>query len=328
MEKFALPPRSKIAKLPRKAMADETRLISEGAALDEFLDELQREQQVKEIAGWDTAFANLNRALDGILPGLYLLVGPPACGKTSFAKQLLDQVAMRNDAVGIFFSFAESKNELRIKTLARLSGIENREIRRGSAYLLHWYGVPRLRGNETEQLSPSWERVRHAAEDARTWLDSIFLLECGAGTTTAALEAHVREARATMNMPKIIAVIDDCQRLGAGDQPLQARLPLVTERLQSLAKTMNAALLAVWPDLRENGEIAPQTWAERALGTDVIMVIEEDPERTKKLTVPNQALTLNIVKNRGGERGKLAFDFLPAFSQFVEAAENRQTRSL
>ena len=309
-------------------MADETRLISEGAALDEFLDELQREQQVKEIAGWDTAFANLNRALDGILPGLYLLIGPPACGKTSFAKQLLDQVAMRNDAIGIFFSFAESKNELRIKTLARLSGIENREIRRGSAYLLHWYGVPRLRGNETEQLSPSWERVRRAAEDARTWLNSIFLLECGAGTTTAALEAHVREARATMNKQKIIAVIDDCQRLGAGAQPLQARLPLVTERLQSLAKNMNAALLAVWPDLRENGEIAPQTWAERALGTDVVMVIEEDPERTKKLTVPNQALTLNIVKNRGGERGKLAFDFLPAFSRFVEAAENRQTRSL
>ena len=323
-----MPPRNKIAKLPRKAMADKTRLTSEGAALDEFLDELQREQQVKEIAGWDTAFANLNRALDGILPGLYLLIGPPACGKTSFAKQLLDQVAMRNDAVGIFFSFAESKNELRIKTLARLSGIENREIRRGSAYLLYWYGVPRLRGNETEQLSPSWERVRYAAEKARSWLDSIFLLECGAGTTAAALEAHVRETRATTNKRKIIAVIDDCQRLGAGDQPLQARLPLVTERLQSLAKNTNAALLAVWPDLRENGEIAPQTWAERALGTDVVMVMEADPERTKKLTEPNQALILNIVKNRRGERGKLAFDFLPAFSRFVEAAENRQTRSL
>ena len=43
---------------------------------------------------------------------------------------------------GIFFSFAETKKELRIKTLARLSGLDNREIRRGSAYLLHWYGVP------------------------------------------------------------------------------------------------------------------------------------------------------------------------------------------
>ena len=39
-----------------------------------------------------------------------------------------------------------------------------------------------------------------------------------------------------MNKRKTIVVIDDCQRLGAGDQLLQARLPLVTEQLQSLAK--------------------------------------------------------------------------------------------
>jgi len=33
-----------------------------------------------------------------------------------------------------------------------------------------------------------------------------------------------------------------------------------------------------------------------------------------------QALTLHIIKNRGGEKGKLAFDFVPAFSKFVEVA--------
>ncbi len=47
------------------------------------------------------------------------------------------------------------------------------------------------------------------------------------------------------------------------------------------------------------------------------MVMEKDQVRTKKLTEPNQALTLHIVKNRGGERGKLAFDFQPAFAKFV-----------
>jgi replicative DNA helicase len=149
--------------------------------------------------------------------------------------------------------------------------------------------------------------------------EAIFLLECGKGTTAEVLAAQVREIRATMNKRDVMVVIDDCQRLGAGDQPLQARLLLLTEPLQSLAKDMNAPLFAVWPDLRENGKITPQTWAEKALGADVVMVVEEDPERTKKLTEPNQALTLNIVKNRGGERGKLAFDFIPAFSQFVEA---------
>jgi replicative DNA helicase len=300
-------------------MAKVKRPISEGEALDTVLDELQREQEVKEIAGWDTGFANLNGALDGVFPGLYLLIGPPSCGKTSFARQLLDQVVMRNDAVGVFFSFAESKKELRIKTLARLSGIENKEIRRGSSYLLHWYGVPRLGGAEAEQLSPSWERVRRAAENARSWLDSIYLLECGEDTTAETLAAQLREIRGTTSKRRTIIVIDDSQRLGAGDQSLEARLSLVTEQLHSLAKTLNAALFAVWPDLRENGEVVSRTWAERALAADVVMILQEDPEQTKKLMGPAQATNMHIVKNRGGDRGKLFFDFQPAFSRFAEA---------
>jgi hypothetical protein len=114
-------------------------------------------------------------------------------------------------------------------------------------------------------------------------------------------------------------VIDDSQRLGAADQSLEARLPLAGEQLQSLAKTLNAALFAVWPDLRENGEVVSRTWAERALAADVVMILQEDPEQTKKLMGPAQAMNIHIVKNRGGDRGKLFFDFQPAFSRFAEA---------
>jgi len=48
--------------------------------------------------------------------------------------------------------------------------------------------------------------------------------------------------------------------------------------------------------------------------------MEQDRERTKKLIEPNQAITLHIVKNRGGEKGILAFDFFPPFSRFAEAS--------
>ena len=62
----------------------------------------------------------------------------------------------------------------------------------------------------------------------------------------------------------------------------------------------------------------PQIWSDRAPSADVILVMEIDLERTKKLIEPNQALALHIVKNRGGERGKLAVDFFPAFAKFAE----------
>ena len=318
MKKYALPGLGKLAKLAPKAMAEKPPLRTEGEQLEEFLAELQRDSAVKEISGWDSGFANLSRALDGIQPGLYLLIGPPACGKTAFAKQLLDQVAKHNARPGIFFTFAEKKNELRIKTLARISEMENREIRRGSAYLLHWYGVPKAHHATADQLQPSWEKLRRTAEEAKSWLNLIYLIECERNADMQQIESNIRELQAATNSAQTMIVIDDCQRLGGHNQSLDATLPIVVEQLQALAINLNVTLLAVWPDLGGRTEVSPQAWPDKVASADVIMVMEIDSARTKKLTEPNQAITLDIVKNRGGERGKLAFDFYPAFAKFVE----------
>ena len=301
-------------------MAEKIQFQSEGEQLESFLDELQREQQIKEIAGWETGFSHLSRALDGILPGLYLLIGPPACGKTSFAIQLLDQVAKHNTVPGVFFSFAERKKELRIKTLARLSGIENKEIRRGSAYLLHWYGVPKAQHTEIERLPPSWDKLKKSAEEAKTWMDLIYLIECGRDIDLRRIEDQIREVERLKDTDRVMVVIDDCQRLGNIEQKLTDRVAPVVDELQRAAMTLRIPILAICPDLREDRMTLPQMWSDRAPSADVILVMEIDLERTKKLIEPNQALTLHIIKNRGGEKGKLAFEFVPAFSKFTEVA--------
>ena len=314
MEICALLDPGKLAKLRRKPMADQSPLRSEGEQLAETLDALERQSQVKEISGWDTGFASLSRALDGLLPGLYLLIGTPTCGKTSFAKQLLDQVAQCNHQPGIFFSFSDSVSELRIKSFARLSAIENREIRRGSAYLLHWYGVPKAHHASADELAPSWEKLRRCAEEAKIWLDQIYLVECDRSTTPKKIETQIRQIDGTP-----FVVIDDCQRLGDTNESLDVRMPIVVEQLQELAVNLKLPLLAIWPDVSSIHQTQPHAWADKVASADVIMVMEKDLAITAKLTEPNQALTLHIVKNRGGERGKLAFDFHPAFSRFVEA---------
>jgi replicative DNA helicase len=301
-------------------MAERIPFQSEGEQLESFLDELQKEQQIKEITGWETGFPNLSRALDGIRPGLYLLIGPPACGKTSFAKQLLDQVVRQNAVPGVFFSFAECKKELRIKTLARLSGIENREIRRGSVYLLHWYGMPKAQHTDLERLPPSWDKLKKSAEEAKSWLDLIYLIECDRDIDLRRIEDQIREVESIKGMDRVMVVIDDCQRLGNIEQKLTDRVVLLVDELQRAAVSLQIPILAVCPDLREDRSSVPQIWSDRAPSADVILVMEIDLERTKKLIEPNQALTLHIIKNRGGERGKLAFEFVPAFSKFTEVA--------
>ena len=299
-------------------MVEKQALQSEGEQLKAVLDALQAEHAVKEISGWDSGFTNLSRALDGILPGLYLLVGPPACGKTSFAKQLLDQVAMNNMVPGIFFSFTERKKELRIKTLARLSGVESREIRRGSAYLLHWYGVPKRASADSGQLPPGWEKLSRSAEEAKPWLELTYIVECDQRMSLQHIEDQIAAVKQIKGRDQIIAVIDDAQYLAPRDQPVKNRLPVVAEELQATAVSSNIPVVAVWPALYDTPGPSSQVWADRA-EAEVILVMEPDAERTKKLTEPNQAIMIHIVKNRGGERGKLAFDFFPAFSRFAEA---------
>lgn len=301
-------------------MADKQPLKSEGEQLDRILDELEQEHTVKEIAGWETGFPNLSRALDGILPGLYWLVGPASIGKTTLAKQLLDQIAMHDRAPAIFFAFVETMKELRIKTLARLSGLEGREIRRGSAFLLHWYGVPKAQHSESERLPPSWEKLKRAAEEAKSWLDLTYLVECGRESDLGQIEQRIGELKTLRNGEQVFAVIDDCQRLGNLEMPPHHRLALVAERLKESTTSLKIPILAVWPDLGDRIESAPQAWTERVRDADVIMVMERDVERTKKLSEPNEAITLHIVKNRSGERGKLALDFYPAFAKFAEAS--------
>lgn len=227
---------------------------------------------------------------------------------------------MLNAAPGIFFSFAERRSELRIRTLSRLSGLENREIRRGSAYLLHWYGIPKARYTEVEQVPPSWEKLKRSAEDARVWLDRIYLVECGREAGLPQIEEQIREVRRIKQTDRVMVVIDDCQRLGDRKQTLIDRAAIVTEQLQAAAVSLEIPILAAWPHWLEDSGSLPQIWSERAPSADVILVVEIDAERTKRLAAPNQALTLHIVKNRGGEKGKVAFDFHPAFSKWVEVA--------
>jgi replicative DNA helicase len=300
-------------------MAEKKHPVSEAEELDSFLAALESRGAVKEIAGWETGFASLSRALNGISPGLYLLIGPPACGKSAFAKQLLDQVARQNSVPALFFAFAEKKDDLRIRTLARLSGLETYDIRRGAGYLLHAYGAPKRQSEDPDELPASWEKLRATAEQSKSWLDLVYLFECNERTTLHDVEQRVREVRELKKSQNLMAAIDDCQRLGDIGTALDTRLPQVVERLHDLSMRLDLPILANWPDL--DVAQAPQRWAEKIAGADVILVMREDAERSKQLSEPNRAIALHIVKNRAGEKTTLRFDFSPPLTKFSETAE-------
>jgi replicative DNA helicase len=292
--------------------------LSEAEELDSLLDGLCGDQGVQEIAGWRSGFGGLDRLLSGVLPGFSLLVGPPSCGKSTFAKQLCDQVAMLNPAPVVFCALGERKRELRVRTLARLSGLEHRDIRRGRSFVLHSYGVPKASAGETD-LPPSWRKLEVAASEARSWLSRIYLFEGNDSTGWNEIREHVAAVMQRTNAARVFVVIDDAQRLEAREPDFRKRLLLIADQLHGLCQETDLSLLAIWPDFEAESSTVGE-WGEKVPGANVVMVMANDPERTKKLIEPNRAINLHIVKNREGEQATLPFDFLPAFSSFTEVS--------
>jgi replicative DNA helicase len=298
---------------------------SEADEIEGFLAELEGEEKIKEIAGLKSGFPGLDGLLNGLIPGCHFLAGPPSCGKTSFAKQLCDQVAERNSVPVLFFTFAERKQDLRIKTLARLSGLESREILRGRSFVLHSYGVPKSHWTEADMLPPSWQKLRAAAEEAKTWLSYVYLFECGEKSTIEEIRTCIVDFVEGSTAREVFVIIDDSQRLGPRERTLEERLPLVAEDLQNLAVEAKAPVLAVWPDLLHQDQ-TPHVWGEKIHAAHSILVLRTDPARDKITNTPGSAVNLHVVKNRGGEKAMISFDFQPGVATFKETVPATQIR--
>jgi KaiC/GvpD/RAD55 family RecA-like ATPase len=207
--------------------------LSQAEELDALLEELSAGQTVHEIAGWRSGFGSLDRILSGVLPGFSLLVGPPSCGKTTFAKQLCDQVAMLNRAPVVFCALGERKLDLHIRTLARLRGLENRDIRKGRSFVLHSYGVPKASAGDSD-LPPSWRKLEVGASEARSWLSRIYLFEGNDKVGLREIREHLLGVIEQTNAAPMFIVIDDVQRLEGGEPNFDTRLMTIADRLHGL----------------------------------------------------------------------------------------------
>lgn len=86
-----------------------------------FLNDIER---MKGYKGRSTGFKNLDREINGVIPGLYVLGAISSLGKTTFISQVADQMASRGEHI-IFFSLEQSRFELVSKSISRQTCIIN-----------------------------------------------------------------------------------------------------------------------------------------------------------------------------------------------------------
>lgn len=292
----------------------------EADAAADFLDELNaRRTDGRELLGLKTGFHHLDEVFNGLTPGLYILAGAPSTGKTTLVKQLADMVAQNEKVPVMFWSYEQSREELRIKSLSRLSSVDSRSIWKGRA------------GNDT------WSKVEKAADDYRRGPgQTLTIVEAGREDTVDRIRAAAVMAKHSADDKPVLVVIDYLQILPAGpDAPdaLRERIDHNLSELRRLSRDLSSPVLVVSSQNREAYKTAndrPTLASLKESGgieysADAVICLWRDKDESQRLTRDFGRQTVRVeafvLKNRNGELATVRLNFTPAWSRFDEAGK-------
>lgn len=295
---------------------------SEGDDLEAFFAALEaRQSPDNDFQGLDTGFEHLNRVINGLTDGsLFVLGAAPSTGKTTLAKQLFDQVAALNEDVAcLFVSLEQSKEELRVKSLSRLSGVENRDIQRG----------------RLDTSAQGWKRLVEAKGELASFADKTFIVEGDGATTPDRIRLLGLQVRMKTEASRLLIVVDYLQIVPTEKEynDIRRQVDMVVSELRRIARDLRASVVVVSSIGRasyKEGAGTMDSFKESGgieYGADVGGVMVLDKEKTKGeqmflgATRQWKRVHLDIVKNRNGERARIALNFFPAVSYFSEVSQ-------
>lgn len=298
----------------------------EAEAAEGFLDILNaRRADGRDWLGLDCGFNHLNEVLNGLTEGVIILGGMPSCGKTTLAKQIADHVAEVEKVPVLFYSFEQSAEELRIKSLARLASVDSRVI---------WKG---------RTGAGTWAKVEKAAEDYRQGSGPyLTIIEAGRKDTVEAIRAAALMAKRKAGDKRVLLILDYLQIIPAGkDAPdaLRERIDWNLSELRRLSRDLKSPVLVVSTLNRAaygDPTTPPTLTAMKESGgieysADVVICLwrnEVESERLTKdesnsLKLKMDHIEAHVLKNRNGEIGsKVKMNFTPAWARFDAALGN------
>jgi replicative DNA helicase len=305
------------------------RVPTEAAVMLDFMQDLEARQNQQGFTGLDTGFEHLNHVLGGLKAKLYVLGAPPSCGKTTYVKQLSDQIVQKNKVPALFFSFEQSAEELRIKSLSRLGKVNNQDIAEGR--------VDKV--DQVEGVGPVkiWDRVREAAATYRDFGSLIRIVEANASTTIDNMRKLVEAAKDEAGAERALIMIDYMQIVPVGNSPRLAtakdRVDWLCSELRRMARDLHSPVVAIsslnrdayrdgakptLASFKESGGIEFSADVAAALWTDKDKTAGFSKRGTPKKPDHRRVVSLCILKHRGGELGEIGMVYQPEFDLFTE----------
>ncbi len=269
------------------------------------------ENGAEDVTGVRTGFYDLDKMTAGLQPGdLIVLAARPSMGKTAFALNIGEHVAVNEGLPVVVFSMEMGAAQLALRMVGSMGRIDQSNLRTG-----------RLRDDEWGRLSEAVEKLGKV---------SMFIDE-SPGLTPSEVRARARrQARQCGQLGLII--VDYLQLMsgsgGGGDENRATEIGEISRGLKSLAKELKCPVIALsqlnrsvetrtdkrpmMSDLRESGAIEQDA--------DVIMFIYRDEYYTKEACKEPGVAEIIIGKQRNGPTGTCKLTFLKPLTKFDNLA--------
>lgn len=274
----------------------------------ERIDMLFQRDNPSDITGIPTGFVDLDRMTSGLQPGdLVIVAGRPSMGKTAFALNMAENVALDSGLPVAVFSMEMAGTQLVMRMMGSVGKLDQHKVRTG-----------RLQDDD-------WERLTYAVgklNDAPMYIDESAAL--------TALDLRARARRLHRQCGKLGLIVIDYLQLMSGSTQGENRATEISEisrSLKALAKELDVPVVAlsqlnrsleqrpnkrpVMSDLRESGAIEQDA--------DVILFIYRDEVYNPE--TPEKGISEIIIgKQRNGPIGTVRLAFQGEYTRFENLA--------
>ena len=257
------------------------------------------------VTGLETGFLDLDYRTSGLQNSDFILIAArPSMGKTAFALNIMEFMAIKREMPVAMFSLEMSSETLMNRLLAMRSGVEAQKIRTG-----------RMSDEE-------WSRIVDASG---VIANSGIIIDNTPGITLRELRSKARKFKLDADIKAIF--IDYLQLMagsGRSGENRQQEISDISRGLKSLARELNVPVVALsqlnrgaemredhrpmLSDLRESGAIEQDA--------DVVMFLYRDDYYRKDTEDKNIAEVI-IAKQRNGPIGTVRLVWRPEYTRFA-----------
>jgi len=269
-------------------------------------------QRGQRITGLATHYTDLDEMTSGFQPSdLIIIAARPSMGKTSFAMNIAENVAIDDQKVVGVFSLEMSREALLLRMLCSRARVDAHKMRTGSLWR-----------EDMQKVTRAMEELAHAP----------IFIDDTPGIALSEMRAKARRLQQSQGSLSLI-VVDYLQLMSGGSRRYENRtqeVSAISRGLKGIAKEMKVPVVALSqlsraPESRGSGDHRPQLADLRESGSieqdaDVVAFIFREEVYKPDEPELDGIAELIIRKQRNGPTGTVKMAFIKSSTRFESLA--------